>query len=53
MGEDEAQAGAAIACYLAQQGASLTARNQQGKTPLDLVTDPHIEAILQQFAAAL
>ncbi|KAJ8320485.1 hypothetical protein KUTeg_002072 [Tegillarca granosa] len=31
--------GAAIACYLAQQGASLTKKNHQGKTPLDVTTD--------------
>ncbi|XP_070207241.1 E3 ubiquitin-protein ligase MIB2-like isoform X2 [Littorina saxatilis] len=52
MGEDEAQTGAAIACYLAQQGASLTAVNQQGKTPLEVITDPRTVEILQQFAAA-
>ena len=52
MSEDDAQTGAAIACYLAQQGASLTERNQQDKSPLDVVTDPRTVEILQQFASA-
>lgn len=52
MGEDEAQTGAAIACYLAQQGASLTACNKQGKSPLELITDLRTVEILKQFAAA-
>ncbi|XP_076451945.1 E3 ubiquitin-protein ligase MIB2-like isoform X2 [Babylonia areolata] len=52
MGEDEAQTGAAIACYLAQQGASLTTPNKQGKTPLELITDVRTVEVLKQYAAA-
>ncbi|KAL8597671.1 hypothetical protein ACOMHN_012638 [Nucella lapillus] len=48
MGEDEA----AIACYLAKQGASLTACNKQNKSPLELITDLRTVEILKQFAAA-
>jgi hypothetical protein len=53
MGEEEVQTGAAIAWYLAQQGASLTAHNHQGKSPLDIVaaTDPRMVEVLQQCAS--
>lgn len=52
MGEEGDQAGAVIACYLAQNGASLTKTNHQGKTPLECVTDPRVEEIVKQFASA-
>lgn len=52
MGEEEAQTGAAIACYLAQQGASLSIRNNAGKVPLDVVKDEKTVELVQQFAAA-
>lgn len=52
MTQNESQTGAAIACYLAQQGASLTHRNHQGKSPMDLINDPRIEEAVRQFSAA-
>lgn len=52
MSDDEDQMGAAIACYLAQQGASLTKKNHQGKTPLDVTTDTRVEEVVKQFATA-
>ncbi|XP_013397887.1 E3 ubiquitin-protein ligase MIB2 isoform X2 [Lingula anatina] len=50
MTEDDTNTGTAIACYLAQQGASLTNKNAQGKTPLDVITDPKVQEQLKQFA---
>lgn len=50
MGEED-QAGAIVACYLAQNGASLTKPNHQGKTPLQCITDPRVEETVKQFAA--
>ncbi|GFR94762.1 E3 ubiquitin-protein ligase MIB2, partial [Elysia marginata] len=50
LSEGEDQTGAAIACYLAQHGAELRARNNQGKTPMDIITDPKIEEVVKQFA---
>ena len=50
--EQEDQTGAAIACYLAQQGANLTHKNHQRKTPLDVITDPRVEEVVRQFASA-
>ncbi|XP_035697228.1 E3 ubiquitin-protein ligase MIB2-like isoform X1 [Branchiostoma floridae] len=45
-------AGAAIACFLVQEGANLNAANQRGQTPMDLVTDPRVKELIQQFASA-
>lgn len=53
MGDKEEQTGAAIACYLAQQGANLQKKNHQGKTPLEIIADPKIEDVIKQFATAL
>ncbi|RUS90925.1 hypothetical protein EGW08_001322 [Elysia chlorotica] len=50
LSEGEDQTGAAIACYLAQHGAELRARNNQGKTPMDIITDPKVEEVVKQFA---
>lgn len=52
MTEDEDQMGAAIACYLAQQGAQLSHKNQQGKTPMDVISDPRTAELVKQFAIA-
>ena len=53
MSEQEEQTGAAIACYLAQQGADLKAKNQAGKSPLDIISDRRVEEVVKQFATAL
>ncbi|XP_041378188.1 E3 ubiquitin-protein ligase MIB2-like [Gigantopelta aegis] len=50
MTEDEHQTGAAIACYLAQQGANLFHKNLSGKTPIDIISDPKVEEVVRQFA---
>uniref|UniRef100_A0A8C6TT14 E3 ubiquitin-protein ligase MIB2 n=1 Tax=Neogobius melanostomus TaxID=47308 RepID=A0A8C6TT14_9GOBI len=39
LGNTELSVGAAIACYLAQEGADINYANHKGKSPLDLVTD--------------
>ncbi|KAK6635597.1 hypothetical protein RUM44_000851 [Polyplax serrata] len=39
----------AVACYLVQEGCSLTVENSKGKTPLDLVEDPLVRDILQRY----
>ncbi|CAH1773486.1 unnamed protein product [Owenia fusiformis] len=51
MTNQEGQTGAAIACYLAQQGALLNTKNLQEKTPLDIISDPKVEEAIKQFAA--
>lgn len=48
--EAEGQQGAGIACFLVHQGASITHKNHQGKTPLEIVTDAHLHTVLTQFA---
>ena len=52
MSEDEDQMGVAIACFLAQQGASLTHKNNLGKTPLEVCNDPRVEEYVKQFTTA-
>ncbi|XP_071109275.1 E3 ubiquitin-protein ligase MIB2-like isoform X1 [Haliotis cracherodii] len=52
MTDEEEQTGAAIACYLAQQGANLIQQNHQHKTPLDIISDPRVEDVVKQFATA-
>ncbi|XP_012946086.1 E3 ubiquitin-protein ligase MIB2 [Aplysia californica] len=52
MSEQEEQTGAAIACYLAQQGAELRAKNHQGKSPLDIISDRRVKEVVLQFATA-
>uniref|UniRef100_A0A8C7H8T3 E3 ubiquitin-protein ligase MIB2 n=2 Tax=Oncorhynchus kisutch TaxID=8019 RepID=A0A8C7H8T3_ONCKI len=44
MGNTELSVGAAIACFLAQEGANINYANHKGKSPLDLVADT---AVLQ------
>jgi hypothetical protein len=39
----------AIACYLVQEGASLQAKNKKELTPLDLVKDTPIPALLNRY----
>lgn len=50
MTEKDGNTGTAIACYLAQQGASLTHKNHQGKTPLGVVSDKRVEEVVLQYA---
>uniref|UniRef100_A0A8C1JI92 E3 ubiquitin-protein ligase MIB2 n=1 Tax=Cyprinus carpio TaxID=7962 RepID=A0A8C1JI92_CYPCA len=42
MGNTELNVGAAIACFLAQEGADISYANHKGKSPLDLVTDSSV-----------
>ncbi|XP_077998099.1 E3 ubiquitin-protein ligase MIB2-like [Glandiceps talaboti] len=50
MDDSDANTGTAIACYLVQEGANLEYRNHQRKTPLDIITDPRVEAVVKQYA---
>ncbi|KAL3861794.1 hypothetical protein ACJMK2_007813 [Sinanodonta woodiana] len=52
LSKSDDQNGVALACYLAQQGASLTHKNHQNKTPLELITDPRVDEMVRQFATA-
>ncbi|BFZ22874.1 hypothetical protein BsWGS_25913 [Bradybaena similaris] len=52
MSDKEEKLGAVIACYLAQQGADLKKKNNQGKTPLDIISDPKVEEAIKEFATA-
>ena len=51
--EQDKGSGIAIACYLAKAGASLTHRNQKGKTPFDIIEDPNLKDLLWQFSRKL
>lgn len=42
----------AIACYLVQEGCSLTLENSKGKRPLDLIDNVEVKEILQHYASA-
>lgn len=42
--------GAAIACYLAQEGADINYANHRGKSPLDLVLDGTIVQLIKDFS---
>jgi len=51
MSEDDDQIGAAIACYLIQQGAQLTRKNHQNKSPLDVSCNAKTEEAVKQYAS--
>ncbi|XP_067251652.1 E3 ubiquitin-protein ligase MIB2 isoform X2 [Chanodichthys erythropterus] len=50
MGNTELNVGAAIACFLAQEGADINYANHKGKSPLDLVTDSSVQTLIRSFA---
>ncbi|XP_042584990.1 E3 ubiquitin-protein ligase MIB2 isoform X6 [Cyprinus carpio] len=50
MGNTELNVGAAIACFLAQEGADISYANHKGKSPLDLVTDSSVQTLIRSFA---
>uniref|UniRef100_A0A673KJ17 RING-type E3 ubiquitin transferase n=1 Tax=Sinocyclocheilus rhinocerous TaxID=307959 RepID=A0A673KJ17_9TELE len=50
MGNTELNVGAAIACFLAQEGADISYANHKGKSPLDLVADSSIQTLIRSFA---
>eukprot|EP00117_Sycon_ciliatum_P023024 scpid31426/ scgid5319/ E3 ubiquitin-protein ligase mind-bomb; Mind bomb homolog len=45
----ESQNAVAIACFLAQEGCSLTALNKKGKTPLDMCSNDKLRALIKKF----
>ncbi|XP_072305575.1 E3 ubiquitin-protein ligase MIB2 isoform X2 [Eucyclogobius newberryi] len=50
LGNTEMSVGAAIACYLAQEGADVAYANHKGKSPLDLVTDSTVLQLIKSFS---
>ncbi|XP_073173122.1 E3 ubiquitin-protein ligase MIB2 isoform X5 [Lepidochelys kempii] len=50
LGNVELNVGAAIACYLAQEGADINYANHRGKSPLDLIADGRIVQIVKNFS---
>ncbi|XP_051949789.1 E3 ubiquitin-protein ligase MIB2-like isoform X3 [Xyrauchen texanus] len=50
MGNTELNVGAAIACFLAQEGADISYANHKGKSPLDLVTDSTVQQLIRSFS---
>ncbi|XP_054857616.1 E3 ubiquitin-protein ligase MIB2 isoform X2 [Eublepharis macularius] len=50
LGNLELNVGAAIACYLAQEGADIHYANHRGKSPLDLVLDGSIVQLIKNFS---
>ncbi|KAM9476073.1 E3 ubiquitin-protein ligase MIB2 isoform 1-T1 [Clarias gariepinus] len=50
LGNTELNVGAAIACFLAQEGADINYANHKGKSPLDLVTDSIILQLIRSFS---
>ncbi|XP_067382661.1 E3 ubiquitin-protein ligase MIB2 isoform X7 [Channa argus] len=50
LGNAELSVGAAIACFLAQEGADITYANHKGKSPLDLVADSAMLQLIKSFS---
>ncbi|MFT7804590.1 E3 ubiquitin-protein ligase MIB2 [Arapaima gigas] len=50
LGNTELNVGAAIACFLAQEGADINYANHKGKSPLDLVTDSTVQQLIKTFS---
>ncbi|KAG9270230.1 E3 ubiquitin-protein ligase MIB2 isoform X1 [Astyanax mexicanus] len=50
LGNTELNVGAAIACFLAQEGADINYANHKGKSPLDLVTDSTALQLIRSFS---
>uniref|UniRef100_A0A671S8M3 E3 ubiquitin-protein ligase MIB2 n=1 Tax=Sinocyclocheilus anshuiensis TaxID=1608454 RepID=A0A671S8M3_9TELE len=50
MGNTELNVGAAIACFLAQEGADISYANHKGKSPLNLVADSSVQTLIRSFA---
>ena len=47
--EIDNKVGVAVACYLIDKGVDVRHRNNQGKTPMDMVTDPRLSELLQKY----
>uniref|UniRef100_A0A7N5ZYY6 E3 ubiquitin-protein ligase MIB2 n=1 Tax=Anabas testudineus TaxID=64144 RepID=A0A7N5ZYY6_ANATE len=50
MGNTELSVGAAMACFLAQEGADINYANHKGKSPLDLVSDSTMLQLIKSFS---
>ncbi|GCB72199.1 hypothetical protein scyTo_0009056, partial [Scyliorhinus torazame] len=50
LGSSDLNVGAAIACFLAQDGADINYTNYKGRTPLDLVTHGRIIQMVKSFS---
>ncbi|KAM4610555.1 E3 ubiquitin-protein ligase MIB2 isoform 1-T1 [Polymixia lowei] len=50
LGNAELTVGAAIACFLAQEGADINYANHKGKSPLDLVADSAVLQLIKSFS---
>ncbi|XP_075882619.1 E3 ubiquitin-protein ligase MIB2 isoform X1 [Nelusetta ayraudi] len=50
LGNTELSVGAAIACFLAQEGADVSYANHKGKSPLDLVADSGVLQLIKSFS---
>uniref|UniRef100_A0A665X5N0 E3 ubiquitin-protein ligase MIB2 n=1 Tax=Echeneis naucrates TaxID=173247 RepID=A0A665X5N0_ECHNA len=50
LGNTELSVGAAMACFLAQEGADISYANHKGKSPLDLVADSTMLQLIKSFS---
>uniref|UniRef100_A0A4W6BNI5 E3 ubiquitin-protein ligase MIB2 n=1 Tax=Lates calcarifer TaxID=8187 RepID=A0A4W6BNI5_LATCA len=50
LGNTELSVGAAMACFLAQEGADINYANHKGKSPLDLVADSTMLQLIKSFS---
>ncbi|XP_074500705.1 E3 ubiquitin-protein ligase MIB2 isoform X5 [Sebastes fasciatus] len=50
LGNTELSVGAAIACFLAQEGSDINYANHKGKSPLDLVADSGMLQLIKSFS---
>ncbi|XP_056158215.1 E3 ubiquitin-protein ligase MIB2 isoform X3 [Lampris incognitus] len=50
LGNTELNVGAAIACFLAQEGADINYANHKGKSPMDLVADSAVSQLIKNFS---
>uniref|UniRef100_A0A8D3A7J8 E3 ubiquitin-protein ligase MIB2 n=1 Tax=Scophthalmus maximus TaxID=52904 RepID=A0A8D3A7J8_SCOMX len=53
LGNTELSVGAAMACFLAQEGADINYANHKGKSPLDLVADSTMVQLIKGFSEKL
>lgn len=50
LGNNEISIGAAIACFLAEEGADINYANHKGKSPLDLVAESSTLQLIKSFS---
>ena len=47
--EIEGHMAVSVSCFLVERGADMALKNQQGKSSLDLITDPRVAELLRKY----